>query len=226
MVNSSGSYDNAYNRHLRDIIQDYDNNAMYSNPPTMILHGGMRQNRALNSGNSPYFGLDDTAQFSGSMYGGQVSGGVNRLHKAQRWSKFVRDLLPKEVRQSGTKKAVEMIEGGQVSGGKVNRLHKAQRWSKFVRDLLPKEVRQSGTKKAVEMIEGGKVNRLHKAQRWSKFARDLIPKEVRQSVTKKAVEMIGGKKPNPWIQHVKAYQMENGVSYKEAMKLSKASYKK
>ncbi len=43
MVNSSGSYDNAYNRHLANIIQDYDSNAMYSNPPTMILHGGMRQ---------------------------------------------------------------------------------------------------------------------------------------------------------------------------------------
>ena len=218
MVNLPGSYDNAYNRHLRDIIFDYDNNALYSNPPTMLL-GGMRQNRMLNSGNSPYFGLDDTAQFSGSMYGGQVSGGVNRLNKAENWSKFVRDLIPKEVRKSGTKKAVEQIEGMGV-----NRLNKAEKWSKFVRDLIPVEVRKSGTKKAVEQIEGmGKK----KADKYSKFARDLIPKDIRKASTKKAVEMIeGGKKSNAWIQHVKAYQAKHGVTYKEAMKLSKASYKK
>jgi hypothetical protein len=34
------------------------------------------------------------------------------------------------------------------------------------------------------------------------------------------------KKSNPWVAHVKAYQKENGVSYKEAMKLSKETYKK
>jgi len=66
-----------------------------------------------------------------------------------------------------------------------------------------------------------------KADKYSKFARDLIPKDIRKASTKKVVEMIeGGKKPNAWISHVKAYQMANGVTYKEAMKLSKASYKK
>jgi hypothetical protein len=35
-----------------------------------------------------------------------------------------------------------------------------------------------------------------------------------------------GKKSNAWIQHVKAYAKKNNVSYKQAMKEAKASYKK
>ena len=31
---------------------------------------------------------------------------------------------------------------------------------------------------------------------------------------------------NPWIQHVKKVQKEKGISYKEALKLAKHSYKK
>jgi hypothetical protein len=34
------------------------------------------------------------------------------------------------------------------------------------------------------------------------------------------------KKTNPWIEHVKAYQAENNCTYAEALKASKASYKK
>jgi len=37
----------------------------------------------------------------------------------------------------------------------------------------------------------------------------------------------GAKKaPSAWIQHVKAYAQNNGVSYKEAMTKAKASYKR
>jgi hypothetical protein len=36
----------------------------------------------------------------------------------------------------------------------------------------------------------------------------------------------GGKKTSPWIQHCKAYASAHGVSYKQAMKDAKASYKK
>ena len=39
-------------------------------------------------------------------------------------------------------------------------------------------------------------------------------------------KQYGGAKMSPWIAHVKAYQMKNGVSYKEAMSLSRASYRK
>ena len=31
---------------------------------------------------------------------------------------------------------------------------------------------------------------------------------------------------NPWIQHVKQVQKEKGISYKEALKLAKLTYKK
>jgi hypothetical protein len=39
----------------------------------------------------------------------------------------------------------------------------------------------------------------------------------------------GGKKkrePNAWIKHVQAYAKENKVSYKDAIKQARASYKK
>ena len=39
----------------------------------------------------------------------------------------------------------------------------------------------------------------------------------------------GGKKkrePNAWIKHVQAYAKEHGVSYKDAIKQARASYKK
>ena len=41
--------------------------------------------------------------------------------------------------------------------------------------------------------------------------------------------MSGTQKPrtgNPWIQHVKQVQKEKGLSYKEALKAAKLSYKK
>lgn len=34
------------------------------------------------------------------------------------------------------------------------------------------------------------------------------------------------KKTSPWIAHIKAVQKEKGISYKEAMKVAKETYKK
>jgi hypothetical protein len=34
------------------------------------------------------------------------------------------------------------------------------------------------------------------------------------------------KKTSPWIMHVKAVAKEKGISYKEAMKIARESYKK
>ena len=90
-------------------------------------------------------------------------GKVNRLKKAEQWSKFTRDLIPKSTRQTLTDKANSYIEG---AGGKVNRLKKAQQWSKFTRDLIPKSTRQALTDKANSYIEGAGMvysNELRKA---------------------------------------------------------------
>ena len=40
------------------------------------------------------------------------------------------------------------------------------------------------------------------------------------------MSLLESKKSNPWISHVKEYQIANACSYAEALKLSKDSYKK
>jgi len=69
MVNPTLTYDNEYNRRLRDIFYDYDDIQSSNNTPTMVV-GGTRQMAYINTGNTPYDGREGTAPFSGSMYGG------------------------------------------------------------------------------------------------------------------------------------------------------------
>jgi len=220
------TYDTRLNRRIAEIIQDNQMAGDHSNPAHFSYRTRTPMHSGVIPGNAPYDEM-------------QVFGGVNRLHKANRWSKFVRDLVPESVRNAVEDKAVGMI--GKM-GGKVNRLKKAKRYANFVRDLVPQRVRDALEDKAVGMIDRvGGVNRLKKANKWSKFVRDLVPQSVRNAVEDKAVGMIksmggrrvgstnsrvGGKRPSAWIQHVKAYQQAHGCSYKEAMMGAKATYKK
>jgi predicted house-cleaning noncanonical NTP pyrophosphatase (MazG superfamily) len=219
------TYDTRLNRRIAEIIHDNEMAGDHANPAHFFYNTRTPMHKGVIPGNAPYDQM-------------QVFGGVNRLHKANRWSKFVRDLVPESVRNAVEDKAVSMI--GRVGG--VNRLKKAKRYSNFVRDLVPKRVRDALEDKAVGMIgRVGGVNRLKKANKWSKFVRDLVPESVRNAVEDKAVGMIGrmggrrvgsttspvgGKRPSAWIEHVKAYQRAHGCSYKEAMMGAKASYKK
>ena len=40
------------------------------------------------------------------------------------------------------------------------------------------------------------------------------------------MDLLEKKRTNPWISHVKQYQLANSCSYAEALKLSKSTYKK
>jgi len=42
----------------------------------------------------------------------------------------------------------------------------------------------------------------------------------------KPSSFVGGKKTSYWIEHVKRFSKEHGISYKEAMSKAKATYKK
>ena len=42
----------------------------------------------------------------------------------------------------------------------------------------------------------------------------------------KPSSFVGGKKTSKWIQYIKSYSKEHGISYKEAMSKAKATYKK
>lgn len=183
---SNMTYDTRLNRRIAEIIQDNQMSGDHANPAHFSYNTRTPVHKGVVPGNNSYDEM-------------QIFGGVNRLKKASRWSKFVRDLVPKSVRDAVEDKAVGMI--GKMGG--VNRLKKAKRWSGFVRDLVPKRVRDAVEDKAVGMIGrmGGR-----------RVGSTTSP--------------VGGKRPSAWIQHVKAYQQAHGVSYKQAMMGAKATYKK
>jgi hypothetical protein len=183
---SNMTYNTALNRRIAEIVQDNQMAGDHSNP----AHFSYRTRTPLHSGVVPGNNSYDEMQ---------VFGGVNRLKKANKWSKFVRDLIPKSVRDAVEDKAVGMI--GRVGG--VNRLKKANKWSKFVRDLVPQSVRNAVEDKAVGMIKSMGGRHIGSTN-----------------------SPVGGKRPSAWIQHVKAYQQAHGCSYKQAMMGAKATYKK
>jgi hypothetical protein len=53
----------------------------------------------------------------------------------------------------------------------------------------------------------------------------VVEKKKKGSATAVSVPSVPVKKQSAWIAHVKQYCTENGCSYKEALKLSKATYK-
>ena len=55
-----------------------------------------------------------------------------------------------------------------------------------------------------------------------KMKKQAKPKKV---MKKKVMKKGGAKQANPWIAHVKAYAARNGVSYKDALSLARASYR-
>jgi len=69
MVNPTLTYDNEYNRRLRDILTEYDDIEASRNSPTMVT-GGMRLQSHITAGDTPYDGREGTAQFSGTITGG------------------------------------------------------------------------------------------------------------------------------------------------------------
>jgi hypothetical protein len=85
--------------------------------------------------------------------------------------------------------------------------------------------------------EAGKVNRLRKAKKWTDYSVDTASKGL--DLAEKGMKVFGGtgysvsggkvnsaKKTSPWIVHVKKVAETQGVSYKEALKIASASYKK
>ena len=137
--------------------------------------------------------------------------------------------------------------GKEVEGGKVNRLKKAKKWTGFVQDdILSKGL--DNAKKAVGVYGDYKQTQnplnvlkgkgLKKDAK--KAAKKILEEEVKPAAKKAAKQQVdkvakkvkakveGGaaKKPSAWISHVKDYSKKHNVSYKDAMKSAKASYKK
>ena len=249
MVNPTLGYDTEYNRRLANILSNFDDIEASRNSPTMVI-GGMRQRKYINSGNTSYDGREGTAPFSGSMYGGAVSGGVNRLRKAEKWEQFAYDTANDGLKLAKRGKKVFGLgtsggasSGGAISGG-VNRMKKAEKYEQFAVDTandalkLVKRGKKVAGAKSGGAISGG-VNHMKKAKAYEQFAVDTANDALKlvKRGRKVAGAMCGGiglpkpratgyGRPNPWIQHIKDTQSKHGVSYKEAMSLAKATYKK
>jgi hypothetical protein len=126
MVNPTLTYDNEYNRRLRDIFSEYDDIQASSNPPTMIV-GGIRQMDYINSGNTPYDGREGTAPFSGSMYGGMRR---HLLDTPITDMRYRGRPPPKAPSRAEIETAYKKATGG------VNRNKKAKKWLNFSVDAV------------------------------------------------------------------------------------------
>jgi len=105
----------------------------------------------------------------------------------------------------------------------------------YVSNVIKKVARKSADKKLEleRMISYGKSQE-KRDKRISKSARSLPsklekkskPKKEKKAKVKKEKKTYIRKtdKQSPWIEHVKKYQKEHGVSYREAIKKAKASY--
>jgi hypothetical protein len=61
-----------------------------------------------------------------------------------------------------------------------------------------------------------------------KKAKKALAPLAKEAINQGMMEMAygGGKGGSPWIQHVKAFASEHGISYKEALSRAKATYKR
>jgi len=203
--------DTPYNRSIARQILEYVSQEANSNRPQMVFNEF-----------KPRAYLANKSMFQEARH---VAGRANTVKKtgmAKALRTFGRAVKPlgknlKPLKKAMTKKAVEMVEDyGEYSGEPV--------YAEAVEDYsdlpaVPKAGRaynqkKKGLSKLLRTV-GNAVKPLNK---------NLKP--IKQALTKQAVEVIeGGAKPNKWISHVKAYASKHGVTYREAMKLAKASYK-
>ena len=143
MVRTSHNISSPEDAKLRQILDEMDAKHM-KNEPTLLFGGGPLK-EYISSGNSAAFPpvhlLEDMRETGGSLVGGKV----NRVHKATRWSNFVRDLIPKGIRDAVTKKAVSTIEGAgfkKVAKNALKTVNRAvnKRIKKVVEKSSPKVV--------------------------------------------------------------------------------------
>jgi hypothetical protein len=169
-------YDNLYNESVNDIaLMNYNKGIanrlriqeqqMQANLPfkePKLLSGGVRASNMIQPGTSVdavprVVGGRAFRTFTGNELPSQ--GGVNRMKKATRWTKYAKDTV-------GDAFDIAKMAG---MGGKVNRMKKATRWTNYAKDTA---------KDALDIAKmagmGGKVNRLKKATKWTDYAKNTV----------------------------------------------------
>ena len=206
-----------------------------------------RKSKAMKEGEgilSGLLGAVGLGKEAGAMSGGMrrklttipynVSGGAVTVRKRGRKSKAMKEgegILSGLLGTIGLGKEGGAVSGGAVSGGRMHRKRGG---------IQTGGIQTGGLARAV----GSGMGELE----GSGFFDDVLDKiSSVASTVKKGVDIgkdLGllkgkGRKragastggavsggASPWIQHIKAYQKKHGVSYKEAMKKAKATYKK
>jgi hypothetical protein len=121
MVNPTLTYDNEYNRRLRDILTNYDDIEASRNSPTMVV-SGMKQMTHIRSGNTPYDGNEGTAHFSGALVGGIDAHKLHAYHKPR-----IHPVTRRKPRMALPEGYVEEVQEDAMGGTKNDVAH----WGKF-----------------------------------------------------------------------------------------------
>jgi hypothetical protein len=165
MVNPSLTYDNEYNRRLKEILTNYDDIESSRNSPTMVT-GGMRLQSHIRSGTTPYDGREGTAPFSNT-----VTGGIRHPRMTHDMPNAITDMRYRgRVPKMPTRAEIEALKGGEMYGG-----NDAQHWGKFALDTGIKAWRlRNGIRNLTGYGEGGNRRRNTKedATFWRNFGFD------------------------------------------------------
>jgi len=154
----------------------------------------------------------------------EMTGGINRLKKANRWRDFSNDTARMGIDtarygyeqyrdamnpvQAEAKKAIGNLFGGEMNGG-VNRLKKGTRWRDFSNDTA---------RMGIDTARYG----------YEQYRDAMNPV---QAEAKKAIgNLFGGEKPkkspSQWVMFVKDFAQKNNIPYKEALKAAGPHYRK
>lgn len=193
MVNPTLTYDNEYNRRLREILTNYDDVEASRNSPTMIT-GGMRLQSHTNAGTTPYDGREGTAPFSNT-----ITGGVRH----PRMIEDIFDTLPPitDMRYRGRVPKMpsnaqimsaysNAMKGGEMIGG-----NDAKFWGKFALDT---GIKAYQLKKQFDNLMGrGKIggNRRANTKEDAVFWRDFAENTANSmaNLGDKAKKLFGGR---------------------------------
>jgi len=178
-MSATRGYDNLYNERINDIaLMNYNKGiahrlrmqeqAMQNKLPfkePQMLSGGVRASNTILAGTTaePPSTLAVGGRAFRTFTGNELpsQGGVNRLKKANRWTKYAKDTVGD---------AFDIAKMAGMGSGGVNRLKKANRWTKYAKDTVGDAF---DIAKMAGMGSGG-VNRLKKANRWTKYAKDTV----------------------------------------------------
>jgi hypothetical protein len=179
MVNPSLTYDNEYNRRLREILTNYDDIEASRNSPTMVT-GGIHKMTHINSGNTPYDGREGTAPFSNYMVGGITA--QDALH----WGKFGVETAIKMNNLRNRGRSILMSGGNRRRNTKED----ATFWRDFADSTANSALNLGDHTKRLFGGKGKRANRKEDATFWRDFADSTANSTL--NLGDKAKKLFGG----------------------------------